>query len=601
MISSHHVDDRSLRNGSVTIDYDIDPEDIAHLSGVSAADGANPELKLGRYTFKCAHTDEEFEQIHRLNYRTFVEEVGQYPDTGAEALVDKYHDKNRYFIAIDEGRVVGMIATHDRPPFSVTKRLPDPSLIERLGDKVMEVRLLAIEPSERNSQLFRGLLWYMYEFGLTHGYDYLVISGIAGRTRMYERMGFRPLGPAVPDGDASFIPMMVNLRQMPDNILRDANRIRERLVEEVAEREHAIVSLLPGPVQIAPEIRDAIGLRPVSHRGNEFIARYERLRRILSEMSGGLRCAIMAGSGTLANEVVGATIAATTTFRRGLVLNNGEFGRRLAAQASRYGLDFDTLAWEWGERWNFDDIRAALERDRTIDWLWACHCETSTSLMNDIEALFDLAGEFSVRVCLDCVSSFGAVETDISRAHLASAVSGKAIGAITGLAFILTAPDALEHVDRTRIPQYLDLPSAMETVGPRFTIASTALEAFDAAVGLWYDTPEKRRSKYEAHLALGHYVRRRLKSLGFTPLVDGSDAAPIISSFMPPPGITSREFCNLCESWGFEISGLSGYLLERGMVQIATMGDVKRRDCARLFAQLRNWLARRNAAVAACA
>jgi len=594
MMPSPQTDDRTRRNGCAAraeIDIAIDAEDIAHLTGVSSADDLTPELTLGKYTIKVADSEEEFEQIHRLNYRTFVEEVGQYPDPGAAELVDKFHDKNRYFICKLGDKVVGMTATHDRPPFSVAKRLSDPAMLGRLGDRLLEVRLLAIDREHRNSQVFRGMLWLMYEFGMSHGYSHLIISGIEGRTRLYERMGFEPLGPAVPDGETSFVPMASDLRAMPDNIVRDAARTRERLIEQVAETEHETISLLPGPVHIAREVREAIAHRPVSHRGDDFVRKYESMRAVLSEMAGGLRCAIMAGSGTLGNEVVAATIAADRSLKRGLVLNNGEFGRRLAAQADRYALDIDTLVWNWGDEWNFEQIRETLARDRSINWIWACHCETSAGIINDIGRLFDLAEEFGARVCLDCVSSFGAVETPIGRAHLATAVSGKAIGGIPGLSFIFARSGALEHVDRRRVSQYLDLATAMETTGPRFTISSNVLDGCAAALRMWYDTPCKRAKKYENHTALGSYVRRRLKSLGFTPMVDGERAAPIISSFTPPQGISSRHFCELCESWGFEISGLSGYLLDRGIVQIATMGAVTRRDCARLFAKLRTWMA----------
>src|SRR5262245_14530895 len=92
----------------------------------------------GRYAFKLADTDEELEQIHRLNYRTFVEEIPQYPDASGGRLVDKFHAKNTYFIALVDARVVGMLSVHDQPPFSVAGRMRDPSLLERPGRRPLE-------------------------------------------------------------------------------------------------------------------------------------------------------------------------------------------------------------------------------------------------------------------------------------------------------------------------------------------------------------------------------------------------------------------------------------------------------------------------------
>ena len=69
-------------------------------------------LQIGRYLFKRAEAGEETEQVHRLNYRTFVHEIHQYPDNGDGYLVDKFHDKNVYFICCRGARVVGMISAH---------------------------------------------------------------------------------------------------------------------------------------------------------------------------------------------------------------------------------------------------------------------------------------------------------------------------------------------------------------------------------------------------------------------------------------------------------------------------------------------------------
>jgi aspartate aminotransferase-like enzyme/N-acyl-L-homoserine lactone synthetase len=568
---------------------DLDTEDVRFLTGMGSPGSANPRLQLGSYIFKCAESPDEFEQVHRLNHRTFVEEIGQYPDNGAGYLVDKFHDKNTYFIALQDNKVVGMLATHDAPPFSVAERLSDPYLLERLGPRIMEARLFAILPDKRNGPVSRGLLWLVFEYARVHRYSHLVISGIETRARLYERMGFRALGPAVRQGDATFIPMAMEVDRMPERIKRDADRVCERIISSASDQRHPPVSLLPGPVQISDEIRLAVSQRPVSHRGRQFIDEFERIRSILSDMVGGLKTCIMVGSGTLANEVVGATIAADRRLRRGVVLVNGEFGRRLARQAQRHGLHFETLEWPWGAGWDLDHIRETVQKDERINWIWGAHLETSTGIVNDVNTLFEIAGARDVKVCLDCVSSLGALPMDISRAYLASGVSGKSVGGLAGLAFIFAHEGAVDRVDSARVPIYLDLPEALRTNGPRFTVSSPLLHALACAISR-FATPAARAERYAHYADLGRYVRRRLRSFNFTPLVDGPAAAPVITSFTPPPGMGSAEFCHLCLSWGFEISGLSGYLLDRGIVQIATMGAVTQRDVALLFARMRAWM-----------
>ena len=130
-------------------------------------------LRVGHYEFKCADTRQEFEQIHCLNYRTFVSEIPQHPDTGSGMLVDKFHGKNTYLIVLRDDKVVGMLSAHDQPPFSVADRLRDPTILTRPGMRPLEVRLLAIEPRERNSTLFFGLMCSLHQYtqanGFTHG------------------------------------------------------------------------------------------------------------------------------------------------------------------------------------------------------------------------------------------------------------------------------------------------------------------------------------------------------------------------------------------------------------------------------------------------
>src|SRR5436853_7912047 len=74
---------------------------------------------LGRFRFKRARTESEFEQVHRLNYRTFVREIPQHVDNGGGRLIDKFHEWNTYFLALDGEHLVGMLSVHARTPFSV--------------------------------------------------------------------------------------------------------------------------------------------------------------------------------------------------------------------------------------------------------------------------------------------------------------------------------------------------------------------------------------------------------------------------------------------------------------------------------------------------
>src|SRR5688572_609396 len=94
-------------------------------------------------TFKIASEPAEFEAIHRLNYKTFVEEIPQHANNPEERLVDKFHAENTYAICLNGGSLVGMVAGRTNRPFSLDNKLPNLDLHLPHGRRVLEVRLLS--------------------------------------------------------------------------------------------------------------------------------------------------------------------------------------------------------------------------------------------------------------------------------------------------------------------------------------------------------------------------------------------------------------------------------------------------------------------------
>ena len=176
--------------------------------------------RLGRFRFKRADRPEEFEQIHRLNYRTFVKEIQQHSDNGEGRLVDKFHEWNTYFLAMVDDRVIGMLSVHDRAPFSIESRLPDRSVIQQPGMRPLEIRLLAIETDERHGPVLVGLTYVMNYFAREHGYTHYLISAVVEQMPLYRHLGFEPLGPAQGKPGAMFVPMIATLGQVDAHMER---------------------------------------------------------------------------------------------------------------------------------------------------------------------------------------------------------------------------------------------------------------------------------------------------------------------------------------------------------------------------------------------
>jgi aspartate aminotransferase-like enzyme len=212
-------------------------------------------------------------------------------------------------------------------------------------------------------------------------------------------------------------------------------------------------------------------------------------------------------------------------------------------------------------------------------------------VLNDLPGLVRLARKWGARVCADCISSLGAVPLDLSGVYLATGASGKSLGAYAGASLIFADAEALARVDRSRVPSYFDLAAALATEGPCYTFPSPTLAALEAALAE-YRTPEQAHATYARYAEWGACVRRQLRRLDLPPLAEDAWASPVVTTFAPPGEETSASFVARCRAWGFAIGGQSGYLAERRLVQIATMGAVTREMFAPLFDHIERYLAR---------
>lgn len=519
-------------------------------------------------TFKIASDPSEFEQIYRLNYATFVGEIPQHAGNDEGRLIDRFDSENDYIICLDGDRVIGMLAARGQRPFSLDYKLDNLDSYLPEGAKVCEVRLLAVEPGRRYGGVFTGLGHELVNYWFRNGYDVALISGTPRQKRLYERLGFQPFGPLVGSEQAPYQPMYADCRR-----IHEQHREVYRRPASLNARRHAIpLSFLPGPVRIHDDVRKALGDRPASHRSQQFVDDVQKLKARLCTLAGARQAEIMLGTGTLANDVVAGQLSLLDA--PGLIVTNGEFGERLYDHASRFQLPFQPLRHPWGATFDYDGIRETLRRSPEIGWLWAVHCETSTSALNDLELLKRLCGEFGVRLCVDCCSSLGVVPFDLDGVWLASSSSGKGLSSYAGLALVFhrgAQPSA-------SLPRYLDLGLYASKNGIPFTHSSNLVYAMQTALRR-FDKP----GIFEEIAGLATWLRGELHRRGFDLLVDDRDATPgIVTIALPDPAV-AQAVGDALEDAGFLVSCRSEYLQKRGWLQISLMGDHNRPELAALL------------------
>jgi len=166
-----------------------------------------------RFAFRIADRPDEFEAIHRLNYRTFVEEIPQHLANPEGRLVDRFHEQNTYIVCVDGKEVVGMLALRTERPFSLDLKLPNLDELLPPGRRIGEVRLLAVNPSRRHSTILPGLFRLLEREALERGLTMLIVSATTRQRRLYDRLGFIPFGPIVGSERARFQPMCLTLER----------------------------------------------------------------------------------------------------------------------------------------------------------------------------------------------------------------------------------------------------------------------------------------------------------------------------------------------------------------------------------------------------
>ncbi len=507
--------------------------------------------------FKIASTDAEFEQIHKLNYQTFVEEIPQHRPNDERRLVDVFHGQNTYLIAVRGRRLVGMMAWRGERPFSIDGKLPDVDRYLPPGRRPCEVRLLATTLDARNGVVFRGLVDLLARQATQQGFDLVVISGTLRQIRLYRHLGFIPFGELIGSANAPYQPMYLTLEAF-----RRHGRVFSASGTVDRKRVARTVSFLPGPVTTHPDVVAAFHRTPVSCRSAAFVRDFQATRRSLCRIVNARHVQILMGSGTVANDVIAAGLSSGAG--PGLVLTNGAFGERLVDHATRFGLRFSTLERPWGTPFDRAAIENALDAHPVPRWLWGVHAETSTGMLNDLALWKVLCEKRGVKLHVDAISSFCNAPLDLRGVALAAAASGKGLAAFPGLAFVFHH-DSAPPIS-PRLPRYLDLGFYAAHDGMPFTISSNLVHAAQAAAQRFRG--DDRFAQIEA---LAGQLRRGLRALGLRP-ISTSSVFPAVTVIPIPEEYDAQQIGQSLAEAGVLVHYRTPALRGRNWIQVSLMG-----------------------------
>jgi 2-aminoethylphosphonate-pyruvate transaminase len=354
--------------------------------------------------------------------------------------------------------------------------------------------------------------------------------------------------------------------------------------------------LTPGPAGTSSRVRQALLRGDLCHREPEFTELLGRLRTALPaclSLAGTHEAAIVTGSGTAAMEM--AVLGSVRAGRRLLVIRNGVYGDRFVQIAEAHGIGTEVVAAPWTRPADPEAVRRALLGSPDIDAVACVHHETTTGLLNPVQAIGAVVRDFEAVFVLDAISSTAieAPDLPLAAADVICGTANKGLHGIPGVSFLLFS--AAKGIDRLfAVPRrslYLD--GAALLAGQRagsvpFTPAIQACYALDEAIAEYAGAGgyAARAREYRRRAAL---VRDGLARNGLEILIDQACRSSSVTAVRLPEGVGYRPLHDELKRRGYIVYAGLGPLSETHF-RIATMGEIRQGALAGLEPALRESL-----------
>ncbi|MBV9171356.1 MAG: alanine--glyoxylate aminotransferase family protein [Chloroflexi bacterium] len=347
----------------------------------------------------------------------------------------------------------------------------------------------------------------------------------------------------------------------------------------------------PGPTPLPPAVREALGHEMIAHRGPEFSA-------LLRSCVEGVQWAFQthndvliltaSGSGGLESLVVNTL----SPGQKLLVASIGYFGERMAKTARAFGIDVIDVSFSPGQAVDPQRVVDRLRADPEIDSVFITHNETSTGVLNPLEAFAHAVRQARPEVLLlvDGISSVGSVPVQPEAWGCDVIVAGSQKGWMIppGLVFVSISARAWERQKQASSPRmYFDWRAhkrSLDAGQTPWTPAVSLFFALDTALGMMRQ--EGLEQIFKTHERLGQYTRDGLADLGLRLLADPRFASPTVTTaFVPEDVDAGRLIDRLRERHSVVLAGGQGDL-EGRVIRAGHMGWVDEADLAAVLRAL---------------
>lgn len=361
------------------------------------------------------------------------------------------------------------------------------------------------------------------------------------------------------------------------------------------------ILLGPGPSMVAPRVLNALSTPVIGHLDPEFLALMQEVQELLRFVFQTENELTVPISGTGSAGMEAALCNFIEPGDNVLVAILGYFGERLFEMAGRYGAQVDRIDRPWGEVFDPDEIKTALNQ-KNYKTLALVHAETSTGvLQSEIAEITTAAHEQGTLVVMDTVTSLGGIPVKIDEweVDVAFSATQKSLSAPPGLAPVTISPRAREILRNRTTPVrnwYLDLSLLEKYWGDERTYHHTAPINSNYALreALRMVAEEGLEARFERHKNNAKVLWDGLEDLDISLMVPEEYRLSTLTTPNVPPGVDALEVRQqLLNDYNLEIAGGFGPLVGK-IWRIGLMGFSSRHEnVLLLLAALREILKKR--------
>ncbi len=341
----------------------------------------------------------------------------------------------------------------------------------------------------------------------------------------------------------------------------------------------------PGPSNAHPRVLQAIAYRQVGHLDPTFIGVMDDNKELLryAWQTDNRFTLPVSGTGSAAMEAAIANLVEPGDVV--LIAVIGYFGERLAEIARRYGGDVRVIEKAWGEAFDLDELKTAVETHRPV-LLGMVHAETSTGVMQPMDGIGQLCRDNDCLLLLDTVTSLATVPIflDDWQVDAAYSCSQKGLSCPPGLGPLTFGPRALAKIERRQTPirsWYLDM-----TLLAKYWEGNTRAYHHTAPINMNYALREGLRLVAEEGLE-ARWARHRenatffwdgLAEMGLACHAPLELRLPSLTTVRVPDGVNAGEVAaRLLNEYNIEIAG--GFSKLAGKIwRVGLMGFNSRKE-----------------------